>query len=414
MIFKCRIDKGLFKSKSPLSPLRKGGDLKEPMSAEVEEGDLTATIPAKVEGVLKATTPAQVEGKELTSTMPAQIEGGAPASLPLAGGGQEGVSVPIPQSHVIEQNAEEWMHRYNAFSDELKRVFECKVQRLSVDAGFTCPNRDGTLGTEGCIFCGGKGSGSYGILRSAGVAAQLEHAKEVMVRKYKAERFIAYFQSYSNTYAPVERLKALYDEALSVPDVVGLIVGTRPDCLPEATLDLLASYASKTYFWLELGLQSPLDRTLAAIGRGHDVASFITAVEGCKRRGIRVCAHVILGLPGESREEMLAGASFLNEAGVDGVKIHLLHVMRGTRLAAQYERGEVRVMDRDQYVGLVCDFLERLDPGIVVQRLTGDGNRQDLVAPLWSLAKWEVLNCIDNELKRRGCRQGDVFVWKQQ
>ena len=299
------------------------------------------------------------------------------------------------------------MHRYNAFSEELKRVFGCRVQRLSVDAGFTCPNRDGSVGVDGCIFCGGKGSGSFGILHGAGVAGQLEHAKEVMVRKYKAALFIAYFQSYSNTYAPVEQLRKLYDEALAVPDVVGLIVGTRPDCLPEETLDLLASYAERCYFWLELGLQSPLDRTLAAIGRGHDLASFTAAVAGCRKRGIRVCAHVILGLPGESREEMLSGAEFLNDAGVAGVKIHLLHVMRGTRLASQYLAGEVRMLDRDEYVGLVCDFLERLDPGIVVQRLTGDGNREDLIAPLWSLQKFEVLNLIDGELERRGTRQGE-------
>jgi uncharacterized protein len=304
------------------------------------------------------------------------------------------------------------MHRYNAFSDELKRVFACKVQRLSVDAGFTCPNRDGKTGVEGCIFCGGKGAGSYGILRGKGVADQLEHAKEVMVRKYKAERFIAYFQSYSNTYAPVERLRGLYDEALSVPDVVGLIVGTRPDCLPEQTLDLLADYAERCYFWLELGLQSPLDRTLAAIGRGHDLASFRRALQGCRARRLRVSAHMILGLPGETREEILSGAYFLNEVGVDGVKIHLLHVMKGTRLAAQYRAGTVSVLDRDDYVGLVCDYLERLDPRIVVQRLTGDGNRQDLIAPLWSLQKFEVLNCIDNELARRGTRQGVSFTPK--
>ena len=301
------------------------------------------------------------------------------------------------------------MQRYNAFSEELKRVFGCRVQRLSVDAGFTCPNRDGRLGVEGCIFCGGQGSGSFGILRGVGVAAQLEHAKEVMVRKYKAERFLAYFQSYSNTYAPVERLRELYDQALAVPEVVGLIVGTRPDCLPEPTLELLASYAERCYFWLELGLQSHLDRTLAAIGRGHDVASFTRAVNGCKERGIRVCAHVILGLPGESREEMLSGAQFLNASGVDGVKIHLLHVMAGTRLAELYRQGALRMLDRDQYVGLVCEFLERLDPRIVVQRLTGDGNRRDLIAPLWSLQKFEVLNCIDNELERRGVRQGSTF-----
>ncbi|WP_136524479.1 TIGR01212 family radical SAM protein [Geomonas ferrireducens] len=302
------------------------------------------------------------------------------------------------------------MQRYNAFSEELKRVFGCKVQRLSADAGFTCPNRDGAVGTDGCIFCGGKGSGSYGILQGVGVAEQLEHAKEIMVRKYKASRFIAYFQSYSNTYAPVEQLRRLYDEALSVPDVVGLIVGTRPDCLPAETLDLLAEYARRCYFWLELGLQSPLERTLAAINRGHDLASFSTAVAECQKRGIRVCAHIILGLPGESREEMLSGAEFLNRCGVDGVKIHLLHVMRGTRLAEMYREGQVPLLDRDSYVGLVCDFLERLDPGIVVQRLTGDGNRKDLIAPLWSLAKFEVLNCIDHELERRKTRQGVRFV----
>jgi uncharacterized protein len=301
------------------------------------------------------------------------------------------------------------MQRYNTFSEELKRTFGCRVQRLSVDAGFTCPNRDGSVGVDGCIFCGGKGSGSFGILQGAGVAAQLEHAKEVMVRKYKAALFLAYFQSYSNTYAPVARLKALYDEALAVPDVVGLIVGTRPDCLSEDILDLVAGYAKRCYFWLELGLQSPLDRTLTDIGRGHDVACFTAAVTGCQQRGIRVCAHVILGLPGESREEMLSGAEFLNRSGVEGVKIHLLHVMRGTPLAQRYQQGLLRMLDRDQYVGLVCDFLERLDPKIVVQRLTGDGNRKDLLAPLWSLHKFEVLNCIDHELEVRGSGQGALY-----
>jgi radical SAM protein (TIGR01212 family) len=296
--------------------------------------------------------------------------------------------------------------RYTAFSEELKRVFGCRVHRISVDAGFTCPNRDGTIGRGGCIYCGGEGSGSFGIARGVSVAEQIGHGKEVMVRKYKARRFIAYFQPYSNTYAPVERLRLLYDEALAVPDVVGLIVGTRPDCLPPETLDLLADYARATYFWLELGLQSPLDKTLELINRGHDFAAFTAAVKGCRERGIRLCAHVILGLPGETGEEMLATAGILNGLKVDGVKVHLLHVMKETPLAELYRRGEVRVMERDDYVGLVCDFLERLDPAIIVQRLTGDGGRDHLVAPLWSLAKFELLNAIDNELERRGTRQG--------
>lgn len=295
--------------------------------------------------------------------------------------------------------------RYNAFSDELKRVFGCRVHRISVDAGFTCPNRDGTVGTGGCIYCGGEGSGSFGIARGLSITEQLEDGKEVMVRKYKAGKFIAYFQPFSNTYAPVEKLAALYNEALAVKDIVGLIVGTRPDCLPPETLDLLAGYGQRNWFWLELGLQSPHDRTLRQINRGHDFAASKAAVERCKERGIRVCAHVILGLPGESREEMLATAGILNDLRIDGVKLHLLHVMRGTILADMYGRGEFRVMERDDYVGLVCDFLERLDPGISIQRLTGDGGR-DLVAPLWSLAKFEVLNAIDVELERRGSWQG--------
>ncbi len=295
--------------------------------------------------------------------------------------------------------------RYNTFSEELKRTFGYRVHRISVDAGFTCPNRDGTIGTDGCIYCGAAGSGSFGIARGLSVAAQLEEGKEVMVRKYKARKFIAYFQPYSNTYAPVERLAFLYDEALAVPDIVGLIVGTRPDCLPPEILDLLAGYARKCWFWLELGLQSPHDRTLTAINRGHDFAAFAAAVSACRSREIRVCAHVILGLPGESRAEMLRTAEILNGLGVDGVKLHLLHVMRGTRLAEMYERGEFAVMERDDYVGLVCDFLELLDPRTSIQRLTGDGGRY-LVAPLWSLAKFEVLNAIDVELERRGSCQG--------
>jgi uncharacterized protein len=295
--------------------------------------------------------------------------------------------------------------RYNTFSAELKRVFGCRVHRISVDAGFTCPNRDGTVGTAGCIFCSDRGSGSFGIARTLGIAGQLADGKEVMVRKYKAKQFIAYFQPYSNTYAPVERLRALYDEALSVPDIVGLIVGSRPDCLPPAVLDLLADYHRRTYFWLELGLQSPHDRTLARIGRGHDLAAFVAAARAVKARGLRLCAHVILGLPGESREEMLASAPLLNELGVDGVKIHLLHVMAGSPLAVLHQRGEIRSLERDEYVALVCDFLERLVPRIFIQRLTGDGGR-DLIAPLWSAAKFEVLNAIDNELERRGTRQG--------
>jgi len=300
--------------------------------------------------------------------------------------------------------------RYNAFSDELKRLFGCRVHRISVDAGFSCPNRDGTLGAGGCIYCGGKGSGAFGIVPGIPVADQVEAGKEIMARKYKAKRFIAYFQAYTNTYASPEHLRSLYNDALAVRDVVGLIVGTRPDCLPVDIIDLLVEFSERTYFWLELGLQSALDRTLDYIGRGHDFASFVQAVQTCKNRGIRVCAHVILGLPGETKAEMLATAGILNDLGIDGVKIHLLHVMKDTPLAELYKEGQIQLLDRDDYVGLVCDFLERLKPEISIQRLTGDGGRDHLVAPLWSLQKFEVLNSIDYELVRRGTRQGSALL----
>lgn len=300
--------------------------------------------------------------------------------------------------------------RYNALSEELKRIFGCRVQRISVDAGFSCPNRDGSLDSGGCIFCGGSGSGSYGIRRDLTIAGQIEDGKEVMRRKYKAQRFMAYFQAYSNTYAPVGQLRALYAEALTVFDVVGLIIATRPDCLSGEALDYLHELAHQTYLWLELGVQSIHDRTLTLINRRHDHACSVDAIRRSKSRGLRVCAHVILGLPGETREETLAMAGELNRLGVDGVKLHLLHVMKGTRLAEMYGRGEIQLLGRDEYAGLVCDFLELLDPRILVHRLTGDGGHDNLVAPLWSLKKFEILNLIDAEMERRGTRQGSKSI----
>ena len=299
--------------------------------------------------------------------------------------------------------------RYTAFSDELKRVFGCRVQRISVDAGLSCPNRDGLLDTAGCIFCGGHGSGSHGIIRSLSVAGQIEDGKEVMRRKYKAQRFIAYFQAYSNTYAPVDRLRELFSVALAVPDVVGLIVATRPDCLPEDVLEYLQELSRHTYLWLELGMQSMHDKSLELLNRRHGHARTVDAIQRARARGLNICAHIILGLPGETREEMLAMAEELNRLGVDGVKIHLLHVMKGTVLAEMYGRGEIGMLDRDEYAGLVCDFLELLDPRILIHRLTGDGGHDNLVAPLWSLKKFEILNLIDAELERRGTRQGSKY-----
>ena len=298
--------------------------------------------------------------------------------------------------------------RYRLFSEELKKHFGHRVHKISIDAGFACPNRAGTRLRPGCLFCDPGGSGAVGIERRLGIAGQIEAGKEVMARKYKAERFLAYFQPFSNTFAPAEELRGRYDEALAVPGVIGLAVGTRPDCLPEEVLDLLAEYRQRTYFWLELGLQSSHDRTLVWLRRGHDYAAFLTAYKGARARGLRVCVHVILGLPGEDRAAMLATADELARLQVDGVKIHLLHVLRGTPLGDLYQAGGIQILEQGDYVTLAADFLERLHPRTVVQRLTGDGPRDLLLAPLWSLNKWEVLNAIDAELERRDSRQGDA------
>lgn len=295
---------------------------------------------------------------------------------------------------------------YRLFSAHLKELFGCRVHKISVDAGFGCPNRGGTRERPGCLFCDPGGSGAVGIDRRLEIAAQLEQGKEVMTRKYRAGKFLAYFQPFSNTFAPPPELRRLYDQALAVPDVVGLAVGTRPDCLGEETLDLLADYHRRTYVWLELGLQSRHDRTLARLRRGHDYACFLRAYQGAKARGLRVCVHIILGLPGESRDDLLATVAELARLQIDGVKLHLLHVLEGTELGELYRRGEIEVLDRDCYVGLVADVVERLPPATLIHRLTGDGPRQALLAPLWSLDKWEVLNAIDAELARRGSVQG--------
>lgn len=248
-----------------------------------------------------------------------------------------------------------------------------------------------------------------GIERQSTVAEQVTLGKEVMSRKYKAGKFMAYFQPFSNTLAPVEHLRELYDQALAVEDVVGLAVGTRPDCLPQDVVDLLGEYHRKTYFWLELGLQSSHDKTLKWLRRGHDLATFNAAYLRAKSQGVRVCVHVILGLPGESREDVLTTAELLADLQVDGVKLHLLHVLKGTPLGSLYEEGKMSLLDLDEYVSLVVDFVERLSPETLIHRLTGDGPRDLLLAPLWSLKKWEVLNAIDAEFARRGVQQGDLF-----
>lgn len=297
------------------------------------------------------------------------------------------------------------MKRYTTFTAELRQQFGCRVQRISLDAGFTCPNRDGTVGTGGCTFCNERGSAAVGVQVELPLVEQLARSKSYLRRKFHAEQFLAYFQAYSNTYGSPASLRGLYESALRDPEVVGLIIGTRPDCLSDQVLDLLADLNKQTYLWLELGMQTMHDRTLRAINRGHDYTCFVDAVRRCQVRGLRICVHLILGLPGESRTEMLESVAELNRLGIDGVKLHHLHVLKGSQFEEEYRRGTLQLMDRDQYVALVCDALELLDPRISIHRLMGDG-RSELVAPDWSRRKLELLNSIDAELVKRDSRQG--------
>jgi uncharacterized protein len=296
--------------------------------------------------------------------------------------------------------------RYYDLNTYFRNTYGCRVQKISLDAGLSCPNRDGTLSSEGCTYCNRMGSGTGASLKGQSITDQLLAGKQFLSRRYQAKKFIAYFQSFSNTYAPVEKLKSLYDEALAVDDVVGLSVGTRPDCVNEEILTLLHTYAQQHLIWIEYGLQSAHDATLELINRGHDVTAFLDAVEMTKNRGIQICAHVILGLPGETKDHMMETAKILAGLEIDGLKIHLLYVIKGTRLDDMYQKGNYTPLTQAQYVDAVCEFLAHTPSHVVIQRLTGDPHREELVAPDWSLRKTETLNLIRQTLEHRNWRQG--------
>ncbi len=306
--------------------------------------------------------------------------------------------------------------RYYSFGRYVRQRFGCRVHKVALHAGFTCPNRDGSRGRGGCTFCNNAGFSPNARAEPAEIRQQLAAGIAAARRRRKAERFIAYFQAYSNTYAPIDRLRELYDEAWRFPEVVGMSVGTRPDCVDAAKIDLIAGYTSRGEVWIEYGLQSIHDQTLAAINRCHSYREFLEAVELTRERGIKICVHTILGLPGETREMMLATHERLAELGIDGIKLHLLHVMRDTVMAEQYRRGEISLLERGEFVGLVCDVLERLPPTVVIQRMHADAPTDILLAPQWCLDKAGVLNDIQGELvrrdswqgKRRGCAHSDI------
>lgn len=319
--------------------------------------------------------------------------------------------------------------RYNQYSAHLKDKFGVKVYKVTLDAGFSCPNRDGginvALNTDmclkpengetqrGCIFCDDGGSFSQAHSNLLSVEEQLEIGVKNLSERFKAKKFMSYFQAYSNTYKPVEELEKIYKSSLKHPDVVGISIGTRPDCVDEEKLELISTFKDDYYTWIEYGLQSIHDKTLKLINRGHDFDCFLRAYEMSKNKGLNVCAHIILGLPGENRDDMLKTAEKLAELKVDGVKIHMLCALDNTKLSKQYEAGKVSFMGEEDYIQLVCDFLEILPPEMTIHRLAGNGLKKNLIAPKWLGKKMDALNKIDRELEKRNSYQGSNFSLAQ-
>ena len=299
---------------------------------------------------------------------------------------------------------------YRSLNRYLRETFGEKVYKLALDGGMTCPNRDGRIGYGGCIFCSAGGSGDFAQGRCASVAEQIEGAKARIRSKTGAEKFIAYFQSYTNTYAPVEYLDRLFGEAAAEPSVAAMSIGTRTDCLPPEVIDLLARLNRIKPVWVELGLQTIHEDTARYIRRGYELPVFEEAVAKLRGAGVQVIVHVILGLPGESREMMLQTVEYLAKLRPDGVKLQLLHVLEGTDLAKDYRAGKFRCMEMEEYFDILFDCLERLPEDIVIHRLTGDGPKRSLIAPLWTGDKKRVLNEMNRELERRNIRQGKIPV----
>lgn len=291
--------------------------------------------------------------------------------------------------------------KYYSLNRYLLDTFGEKVYKIALDAGFTCPNRDGTLDTRGCIFCSGAGSGDFAECRNLSVTEQLARGRQRLEKKMKNGKYIAYFQAFTNTYAPAERLRRLYEEALAQPDIVALSIATRPDCLPEDVISLLARLNRIKPVWVELGLQTIHEKTAEYIRRGYPLTVYADAVRRLKDAGLTVVTHIILGLPGETMEEMKQSVSYVGAGGSDGIKLQLLHVIRGTDLEKEYLAGKFRTLELDEYVRLVADCLELLPDDMIIHRMTGDGDKRTLVAPMWSADKKRVLNALMAEIRGR-------------
>ena len=283
---------------------------------------------------------------------------------------------------------------YYSFNRYLRERFGCKVYKISINGGFTCPNRDGTLGTRGCIFCSAGGNGDFAESPELSITQQIEKGKERVKNKIKSGKYIAYFQAFTNTYAPVETLRKKFTQAINHPDIVMLSVATRPDCLPEEVIELLKELNDIKPVCVELGLQTIHEKSAEYIRRGYKLECYDNAVKRLKAAGLEVVCHIILGLPGETKSDMLESVDYACKSGIDGIKLQLLHVLKGTDLAKDYENGKFKVLTMDEYLDILKSCLDIIPKNIVIHRLTGDGAKKDLIAPLWSADKKRVLNAV--------------------
>lgn len=302
--------------------------------------------------------------------------------------------------------------RYNSLNYFLREKFGEKVFKIALDAGFSCPNRDGTISSGGCLFCSERGSGDFAGDREFSITNQFEDIQNMMSKKWKTGKYIAYFQAYTNTYGSIEVLREKYEEAVSQDGVVAMAIATRPDCLGQQVLDLIEEYSHKVYTWIELGLQTCNEESANIINRGYKLLKFEEALKDLNKRNIDVVVHTIFGLPGESKEDMLKTIDYVASKDIKGIKMHLLHLLENTPMAELYEKGNLKFLEKEEYIDIICKSITMLPPNMVIHRLTGDAPRELLIGPMWSLKKWEVLNGIDNKLKELDIHQGVNFKVK--
>ena len=302
--------------------------------------------------------------------------------------------------------------RYHTWNYALRQQFGEKIFKVPIDGGFDCPNRDGTVAKGGCTFCSVSGSGDMIVAPSDPLPLQFQKEIQLMHQKWPTvDQYIVYFQNFTNTHAPVDVIRHRFEQVVNEKGVVGLSIGTRPDCLPDEVVNYLAELNERFYLWVELGLQTTFEETSAAINRAHDYQTYLDGVAKLRKHGIRVCTHLINGLPGETPAMMRENVRrTIQDSDIQGIKLHLLHLMTNTKMMRDYNEGRLQLMSKEAYVSVICDQLEMIPPVIVIHRLTGDAPFETIIGPMWSLKKWEVLNAIDAEMKRRNSYQGKYTV----